>query len=350
MYRAQARISLEDADAVLDPVCQHMTEHGGETRRDAGARILEFPLAKARFAQSAGETVVDVEAATLEALYFVRLAIASHVVEFARAPVPPFAWTGDGEQIVRPLNFQMFEVQSIRDVTPRMRRLVFQAEDVTRFVSLDALHLNLLLQHPDLASPQWPEVGMNGLIRWREPERRPHYRKYTVRSLDPLAGTLAIDFVLHDDHGPGSGFAINASPGDKVGVVGPGGGGLRPADWYLFAGDETALPAIARMLESLPATAEGVALIEVEDRNEIQHIDVRARISLQWLTRDGRPSGLAESVRSVEMPAAKAIYLWAGCEFEGFKAIRAHARDGLKLGKDRHLVVSYWRKGTTQDD
>ena len=53
--------------------------------------------------------------------------------------------------------------------------------------------------------------------------------------------------------------SIGLKPGDRIGVVGPGGGGLVEAEWYLFAGDETALPAIGRMLEHLPATAKGTA-------------------------------------------------------------------------------------------
>ncbi|CCV12428.1 hypothetical protein MESS4_430074 [Mesorhizobium sp. STM 4661] len=62
-------------------------------------------------------------------------------------------------------------------------------------------------------------------MQWQNPEHRPSYRKYTVRALDVQKATLDIDFVLHADAGPGSAFAETARSGDRVGVVGPGGGG-----------------------------------------------------------------------------------------------------------------------------
>ncbi|WP_158001988.1 siderophore-interacting protein [Pseudorhizobium pelagicum] len=57
------------------------------------------------------------------------------------------------------------------------------------------------------------------------------------------------------------------------------------ADWYLFAGDETALPAIARMLEQLPRTASAVVIVEVTDELEIQKLCCRARLETIWLLR-----------------------------------------------------------------
>ncbi|MFY0057010.1 siderophore-interacting protein, partial [Acinetobacter baumannii] len=88
-----------------------------------------------------------------------------------------------------------------------------------------------------------------------------------------------------------SAFAERAVVGDRVGVVGPGGGGLVAADWYLFAGDETALPAIARMLESLPAQARGKVFLEVADEAEIQPLTAPPSVDIEWLFRNGEPAG-----------------------------------------------------------
>ncbi|CAH1650884.1 Fe(3+)-hydroxamate ABC transporter permease FhuB [Hyphomicrobiales bacterium] len=79
-------------------------------------------------------------------------------------------------------------------------------------------------------------------------------RVYTIRAIDHARKELAIDVVLHDDS-VGSNWARNAEPGDRAGLLGPGGGDVIPADWYLLCGDETALPAIARIAAELPAGA-----------------------------------------------------------------------------------------------
>lgn len=353
-FSAQTRVALSDPEAIIAPVCEHMLEHGGVARMEGGVRILEFSGARARFSLTDDGTLVDVEANSLESLYFVRVAVASHILEFAEPAAPTIVWSGDGGELARPPNFQILRITDVQDITPHMRRISFHGDNVTRFAAMNALHLNVLCQHPDLAAPQWPTVGSNGLAQWEDPERRPSLRKYTVRSLDVAAGSLDIDFVLHTDAGPGSALAETAQVGAEIGVIGPGGGGLVEADWYFFAGDETALPAIARMLEHLPVQARGKAFIEVADQNEVQRLECQADIEVTWLYRNGAAAGttslLIDAVRSTALPDdGSSVYVWAGCEFATFRQIRSYCRSELGLTKDEHLVVSYWNRGNSSE-
>ncbi|MEO9340931.1 siderophore-interacting protein [Mesorhizobium sp. SB112] len=352
-FVAHARIALADPQAVIAPFCEHMIEHGADVEELDGTHVVRFANSRARFSREAEMMRVDAAAASLEDLYFLRLTVASHIVEFAEGQTPEILWTGDGGDFIRPPNFQILEVVACRDVTSHMRRITLSGEDVARFATMNALHLNILVQHPELTAPQWPSVGENGMVKWEDPERRPSFRKYTIRSLDIAAGTLDIDFVIHADAGPGSAFAEKAKPGDHVGIVGPGGGGLVEADWYLFAGDETALPAIGRMMENLPENARGKAFIEVADEGEIQQLDSRADIEVEWLFRDVAKAGtsdlLADAVRRADFPKdGSSVYVWAGCEFEAFSAIRAYLRKEHGLKKHEHLVVSYWRRDKSE--
>ncbi len=41
-------------------------------------------------------------------------------------------------------------------------------------------------------------------------------RTYTIRDVDPAAGRLSIDFVVHGEESPGSRFAVRARPGDRL--------------------------------------------------------------------------------------------------------------------------------------
>lgn len=353
-FVAQARIALTDPEAVIRAVCEHLTEHGGRVEERDGALVVRFPDARMDVADDGGRTRVTVTAATLEGLYYIRLTVASHIIEGAGEDAPTIEWTGDGADLRRPPNFQILRIVRARDVTPRMRRITLAGPDVARYAPMNALHVKVLIQHPGLAAPHWPALGANGLVAWGDPGRRPWLRKYTVRSVDPAAGTIDIDFVRHADAGPGAAFAETAKPGDPVGMIGPGGGGLVAADWYLFAGDETALPAIGRMLEHLPEDAKGKALIEVADAGEIQPLDVKAAIDIEWLCRNGAPAGttrlLADAVRAVALPDdGSAIYAWAGCERAAFREIRAHLRDTCGLKRHEQLVVAYWRAGTSDD-
>lgn len=348
-FAAQARITLEDPLSVIRPLCEHMAEHGAKIEEQDGDAVISMSGSRARFSSSGGEVLIEVSAPSAESFYFIRMNVASHILEFAGPQVSGIVWDGDSGNLARPPNFQILEVRTVRDITPHMRRITFAGNETGRFGRMDALHLNILIQHPGLEAPQWPSVGPDGLIKWADPQRRPDLRKYTVRSLDPAAGTLDIDFVLHADAGPGSAFATNARIGDHLGVIGPGGGGLVEAGWYLFAGDETALPAIARMLEALPETARGIALIEVADEGEICPLRFKAAIDIQWLLRNGAPAGttnlLADHVRAAAFPEDRSsVYAWAGCEYGAFRQIRNHLRQERGLRKEEHLAVSYWRR------
>ncbi|MFT4162807.1 siderophore-interacting protein [Shinella sp.] len=131
---------------------------------------------------------------------------------------------------------------------------------------------------------------------------------------------------------------------------GPTGRRRPQVDWYLLVGDETALPVIARTLESLPTAAKGFAFIEVADESGQQPIRYDADIELRWLHRNDAEAGttslLVDAVRSVEMPpAGTRIHAMAGVEYPAFKAIRRYWRDELKLDKKDILPAAYWRRG-----
>ncbi|KAA0592805.1 NADPH-dependent ferric siderophore reductase [Azospirillum lipoferum] len=266
-------------------------------------------------------------------------------------------WTGDVETGPLFTDFREIRVIAVRDLTPRLRRITFLGRDLDRFATPDNLHVRLYLP-PDgatdgMATPSWPRPGPDGRPVWPDPERRPAVRYYTLRRIDAEAGELDIDFVLHPDHGhpdhgladgaPGADFARRARPGALCGMSGPCGLGIRPAPWHLLAGDETALPAIARILEELPADARGTALIEVEDAADELPLRAPAGVVVRWLRRRGggtaRP--LVEAVQALTLPDD--LFAWVACEFEDLACLRDHLR-GRGIDRDRMLTVAYWRR------
>lgn len=135
-------------------------------------------------------------------------------------------------------------------------------------------------------------------------------RTYTVRAArcSGAEPEIDVDFVLHFDEqgkgGPASSWAAAAQPGDRVSIIGPnaahcitaesyGGIEWRPgmARHILLAGDETAVPAITAILESLPEDVTGHALLEVPAASDMQPVDTKSSVRVTWLFRGARAHG-----------------------------------------------------------
>lgn len=176
-------------------------------------------------------------------------------------------------------------------------------------------------------------------------------RTYTVRH--QRADQFDVDFVLHEDSGPASQWAKDAKPGDSIVVGGPGPKKLvdNSADWFLIAGDMTALPAISVNLEQLPTDARGHAFIEVIDESDIQPLRHPAGVELHWLVNPhpGEVSDvLVNRISQLDwLPGRPSI--WAACEFSGMRALRKHLKEERQVDRKDLYISSYWKLGSSED-
>ena len=184
-------------------------------------------------------------------------------------------------------------------------------------------------------------------------EQWPHTRTYTVRWVDEAAGELAIDFVIHGDEGLAGPWAATAQPGDSLIFTGPG-GGHNPdpaADWYLFAGDESALPAIGAVIEALPQHARGLAFLEVDSEADIQAIAAPAGVELRWLFRGGVPAGASEvlvnAVRDAEWPEGR-VQVFAHGERGYMKGLRDVFFVQRGLDRGQVSLSGYWARAASR--
>lgn len=353
ILRAEAQVALSVPHHVLDKLCDTFAEFGTVNRAGRSARL---DIAYGTLFIEAGESGLDLRAEGCDptCLAYVKMSVAEHLLTLAADDKPRLVWSGDGAAGSPLPYFREMRVVEACNVTPRMRRVRLRGSDIGRFAT-GGLHVRLLIPPRPGAVPHWPVTGEDGRPLWPTGEDRPIIRIYTIREIDVARGEIAIDIVLHEgDDTPGSSWAQQASEGDVVGVMGPGGGDVPVADWYLLAGDETALPAIARILAALPAGSKAMALIEIPDESEQQPLPSAAELDIRWLHRNGAPAGttslIEDAVRQINLPPDDIRrFVWAGCEQKSCRCLKKLLRKEWCVPASDHLVVAYWRAGYAAD-
>ncbi|WLQ41006.1 siderophore-interacting protein [Streptomyces laculatispora] len=262
--------------------------------------------------------------------------------------------------MVRTLAVSYVRVAGVERISPRMLRVTFSGDALASVMEdRPDQQMKLCFPRQGQRAPRLPEPDAEDTYgtRWYEaclaiPEpERPLMRSFTVRSYDPGSGVMAVDFVLHGDGGPATRWALGAGPGDVVGMVGPSSAYARPlpeAGRLLLAGDESALPAIGTILESLPAGAPVTVCAEVADAAEEQRFDTAAELTLRWVHRD-RGESLLEAVRSAALPRGSAA-AWLAGEAGTVRALRRHLVEERGLPRSAVEFSGYWRRALTQDD
>ncbi|WP_244642460.1 siderophore-interacting protein [Phyllobacterium sp. 628] len=243
---------------------------------------------------------------------------------------------------------RLLDVQEVKHLTPLMVRITLSGDELEGFVSPGyGDHIKIFFP-PAGSGPIVPVVGPQGAI-FPEGQPRPEMRDYTPRSYHPATKTLDIDFVLHGD-GPASSWAAQAKPGQQIVIGGPRGSMVIPDayDWYFLAGDETALPAIGRRLEELPATARVVAVIEVADKSEEQNLATSAKAEIIWVHRNGAQAGnndlLLRTVKSLALPEGD-CYAFVACESSISKSVRNHLVEERGFNGEWVKAAGYWLRG-----
>ncbi|MFJ9393863.1 siderophore-interacting protein [Streptomyces californicus] len=253
-------------------------------------------------------------------------------------------------------------VVGVERVTPGTARVSFTADELPGLLEdRPDQQMKLCLPRAGQAAPRLPEQSADDPygMRWYEaylavPEaERPWMRGFTVRSYDRERNVMAVDFVLHGADGPASRWGATARAGDVLGMVGPSSLYARPlpaARRMLLAGDETALPAIATVLEALPAGTGAVVYAEVADAAEERELPAPpGGAEVRWVHRD-RGGSLVAAVREAGADLDGVDAAWVAGEASAVRALRRHLVEDRELPKSAVEFSGYWRRTLTQDD
>ncbi|MDZ8172639.1 siderophore-interacting protein [Microbacterium xanthum] len=287
-------------------------------------------------------------------------------------------------------------VSTVTDLTPSFRRFTFTAVDFDQYGDTGwDQRIKIVFPTPTVGLDAMP-TGPDWFSAWRAlPEdKRPPFRTYTTRAVRHADREVDVDMVAHDVRGPASAWIERARPGDEVLIFAPtsahegvsyGIDFVPPArvDDILLAGDETAAPAIAVILEQLPRTARGVVVLEVPEDGDLGYLPTHPGFDVCVAARGGGerhahlvpmvtevagrlvPDGRGADVEEIDIESqilwevprtakggaalkSAAVYAWLAGEASGIKALRRHMVS--ERGVDRRAVafMGYWRLGRAE--
>ena len=247
-----------------------------------------------------------------------------------------------------------FEVIRKEYITPHYLRIFLTGENVAE-ISETTVGINnkIIIPPSDMVNFKMPK--MNSQTKewnYEENSSRPKIRTYTHRGIDLEKNEIWIDFVVHGDEGPASKWATHAKPGDFLGVMMKRGKKelYASADHYVLVGDATAIPVIGAILEDLPASAKGIAILEVYDKNEEQLLKTKASIDFIW-THNPIPqngSKIASILKQQRLPKTSR-FAYVAAEFSSVKEIRNYLRKDQHWEREELYAYSYWKSGVAED-
>ncbi len=353
-YRASATVQFAKIRDYVEPIVDSITTHDMVVEKAGGVHHIRSPFGNATFETTKGGFRLTAEAPDAGGLNRLKHALVGPIGFIAAREKLEIHWQGDHAEPALPDDLRILHVKTVEVIAPRFRRIVFQGENLERYDRDDQLHCRLIFQPRGITVPLWPMLDHRGHVVWPDNAAVPT-RVFTIRRIDAERQEIVIDFALHANPGPATQWAMDAQPGDIVGILGPAANGPKHAEFHVLAGDETALPGIARILESLPANAAGHTFIEVDSKADELPLDCPAGITVRWLHRDGNPAGtttlLADAVSLVRWPEnLDKAFFWGGCEHKAFSALHRHLKKDIRLPRDRIVLYSHWHKSLSEEE
>lgn len=244
-----------------------------------------------------------------------------------------------------PPRFRRVAVRSRHELSTRMLRVVFGGGELAGFaIESPASSVRLLLPPPGRGTIEMPHWTGNQ-FELPNGDRAP-IRTFTPRAFDAERLELTLDIVLHD-HGAATDWARRTRIGDEVAISGPGRNERLDlqATSILLAGDESAIPAIAQLLEWIDRGSTVDVHIELTDPSARPELPPHPNATITWhdAITDAPPGTAFET--AVEALDALPDAIWVAGEAATVQRLRAHLFD--ERGRSRSSVTArgYWKVG-----
>jgi NADPH-dependent ferric siderophore reductase len=258
-----------------------------------------------------------------------------------------------------------FEVVRTEQLTPHLIRVVLGGSGFDNFIpneSTDA-YVKIVFVRDGIDVDALPQPLTLDSFKTLPVEQQPPVRTYTVRRVDTERREIAIDFVVHGEHGVAGPWAAAATPGQSAYLTSPN-GAYAPdpaAGWHLLAGDEAAVPAIGAALEALPDNAIGKVFIEVGGPDDEIPLTAPPGVEVRWIYRGGRADLVPEDRAGDHAPLIAAVKdaAWPPGQVQVFihgeaQAVMHNLRPYIRKergvdAKWANSISGYWRRGRTEE-
>lgn len=350
---SQARLAALDFATLQAAIRSQAKARGLTVLEDSATRILvelrEVGSYEARPLDSPvkGGSEIRVRAALPDRLQLLQGGFAEHLADIDAQTATALRWSGGAAAGSLPPNVHLTRLRSVTPLGRSFLRIAIQAQDLSSFRE-DAIHFRLLLPPAGCTSPQWPQLAENGATLWPKGDKALHRPVYTTRSICHDSNTMEFDLFVHDG-GRATNWARSARAGDQLAIIGPGGGGIPDTRRILIYADETALPAAARILETLPRDSTGTALLLADGGADCGYpVSAPPGISLRWINRATTPdnSPLATAALA-DLPDHCDHFLWFASEKSETKQVRETLRPAgadPKVDAATSYIAAYWSK------
>lgn len=273
----------------------------------------------ARLEQRGGEVLIDLEAPEERLLQTLQSSLAELFDEHGLTA----QWANVRQGALAP-GLALMTVEAVERLSPGFTRVALRGPEAGRFAE-GGLHFRLLLP-PKARPPVWPRICASGRTVWPDGDDTLHRPVYTTVAQN--GDRLAFDIFRH--HGsPTTDWADRDPIGETIGILGPGGGMCPEGSPLVLFGDQTALPAIRRMLALAAADVTAHVLCAPEDMSDLAE-DARVKLS----------GNLVADLETLALPPAGG-HVWFAASAEAAREARRILL-ARGLGKRDFTAAAYW--------
>lgn len=341
-YCAETALAGVDPARLREVMLAQAHEHGLDVVHGPGETLaVETVYGRYRVDLTAGRALASVASARSDWLFALKEGLTETVSALHPDVAENLRWSDALPEGSCPPNFQFIEVRSVEAVARDFLRITVQAEDLSAFGG-DAIHFRLVLPSRGDRDPQWPRIAASGATIWPTGDKALHRPVYTVRYIDRARGEMVFDLFQHDG-GAATQWARSVRMGARVGLTGPGGGGIPETRKIALYADETGLPAVARILEALPQEATGRAVLRACGGAECGYpLPSHPGVEICWRARGDAMDLADHAIAACER--ARGHTLW----FAGEKAEAQKMRGWCKANQINlrdHYIAAFWAQG-----
>lgn len=339
-------VALGNAGDWLNGHIRHLASHDiHPVTHDGGRAVFETEFGRVKLVADNSNLDVSIDSSDEDGLAVLQGAISEQLIASHPSLAKSIDWQGAAPRTGSPKNFRAMTIRKIAPVSDWLLRMTLTGDALEPFAER-GLHVRLMFRPNRSDRPViWPTVSKSGAIQYPDGEDELVVRVYTIREIEVARGEVVIDIVRHAG-GAFADWSETAEPGTLIGMIGPGGGFFPPDGWLSIGGDDTAVPAILRILEERKAGLGGKAIIGLKPGQTPLDVTPPDGFSIDWVPFEALP----DAMRAVTAPEGVELVAWFAGEAEQAREIRDYFKTELALPAERRSSAVYWRRNPDAHD